>query len=397
MSETTVDSDLDPFASLPEVDHATLADLRQRCPVARIPTGWFLAAHSDVAEATRRIDTFVASFRQPGVVVPPEEQFINEIHEPRHGQIRKVINAAVAHHKAMRVEPLVRQLASDLLAPIVARGEGELVDELVAPIPVNVIAHLIGVPPGDWALFRRWSDEVVEGSYPTTYRNERGSGLAGAHPEFTAYVDGLIADRRRKSGDDDLLNRLLATEVDGRRLSDVEVRTQMIFLIISGNETTRHLIANLLTGVATDAVLWAALRSDRTLVERVVEETLRLQPPIHVLLRNVERDTAIFGRQMCPGEKIVFGVASANRDESVFEAPEHFRLDRGNYRDHLAFGGGPHVCPGSALARLEARVVLETVLDELQEMSVEPGWQRRKVPVFWANGPVDLPVRVVAA
>ena len=199
MSETTVDSDLDPFASLPEVDHADVG--RSASTLSRGADTYRLVPRCP--QRRRRgdevgVDTFVASFRQPGVVVPPEEQFINEIHEPRHGRIRKVINATVAHHKAMRVEPFVRQLCSELLDPIVARGEGELVDELVAPIPVNVIAHLIGVPPGDWALFRRWSDEVVEGSYPTTYRNERGSGLAGAHPEFTAYVDGLIADRRRK-------------------------------------------------------------------------------------------------------------------------------------------------------------------------------------------------------
>ena len=172
----------------------------------------------------------------------------------------------------------------------------------------------------------------------------------------------------------------------------------MIFLLISGNETTRHLIASLLTGVATDAVLWAALRSDRTLVERAVEETLRLQPPIHVLLRNVERDTDDVRAADVPRreDRFRYGFRQPRR-VVFFEAPEHFRLDRENYRDHLAFGGGPHVCPGSALARLEARVALETVLDELQAMTVEPGWHYRKVPVFWANGPVDLPVRVVAA
>ena len=169
-----------------------------------------------------------------------------------------------------------------------------------------------------------------------------------------------------------------------------------MFLIISGNETTRHLIANLMATVASDPALFDTLAADRSLIERAVEESLRVDPPIHELLRNVEETTDVFGRAMCPGEKIIFGIASANRDESVHEDAGSFRLDRDNWREHLSFGGGPHVCPGSSLARLEARVALETVLDRCSSMRTTPGWERRKTPVFWANGPVDLPVVVDA-
>lgn len=392
---TDIDVDFDPFAAKDEVQHELFTEIRGRCPVARIESGWFLSRQADVLEATRQVDLFVASFREPGVVVPEEEKFVNEIAEPRHGQIRKIINATVAHHKSMKVEPFIRDLCNEYLDPIIARGDGELIAEFVAPIPVNVIAHLIGVPRDDWADFRRWSDEVVEGTVPTKNRNERGEGLAGGHPEFAGYVDALIADRLR-SGDrpDDLVTRLLDTEIDGVRLSPVEIRTQLVFLIISGNETTRHLIANLMATVAADPALFDRLAADRSLIERAVEESLRLDPPIHELLRNVEAPTDIFGREMCPGEKIIFGIASANRDETVHDDAASFRLDRDNWREHLAFGGGPHVCPGSSLARLEARVALETVLDRCASMRTAPGWQRRKTPVFWANGPVDLPVVV---
>ena len=213
-----------------------------------------------------------------------------------------------------------------------------------------------------------WSDEVVEGTYPTQFRNERGEGLAGAHPEFCAYIDGLIAERHR-DGDrpDDLVTRLMYTEVDGKRLTDVEVRTQLVFLIISGNETTRHLIANLIATVVSDPELFAELKADRSLVERAVEESLRIDSPVHVLLRNCEQATTMFGVEMQPGEKIAFGVASANRDESKYEDPHNFRLDRTNWREHFAFGGGPHICPGASLARLEARVALETFLDRVDD------------------------------
>jgi cytochrome P450 len=390
-----IDIDLDPFNSSAQLHPDELRRMRNECPVARIPVGWYLSTQAEVLEAMRLVDTFVASFRAPGVVVPEDEKFINEIAEPRHGRVRKIINASVAHHKAMKVEPFIRDLCNEYFDRLIERGGGDMVADFVAPIPINVIAHLIGVPREDWMSFWRWSDEVVEGTYPTQYRNERGEGLAGAHPEFTNYVDALIAQRRSDPArPDDLLTRLLTTEIDGRPLSDVEVRTQLIFIIISGNETTRHLIANLMVTVASRPDLLAALRADRSLVERMVEESLRLQPPIHLLLRNVAEDNTVFGREMCVGEKIVFGIASANRDDTVHADADEFRLDRANFRDHVAFGGGAHVCPGSALARLEARVALETLLDRIESIEVEPDWTWRKTPVFWANGPVDLLVKV---
>ena len=390
--------EFDPFASTAEVPHALFAEMRQSCPVARTPSGWYLAKYEDVVEATKHLDQFVSSFREPGVVVPDEEQFINEIHEPRHGKIRKIINTTVAHHRTMHVEGFVRDLCNEYLDPILARGHGELISEFVAPVPINVIAYLIGVPRGDWAQFRAWSDELVEGTYPTKYRNERGVGMAGAHPEFAAYVDALIEARKVDvDRPDDLVTRLMYTEVEGRRLTDLEVRTQLVFLIVSGNETTRHLIANLLGRVCTQPELFARLQADRSLVERAVEESLRLDPPVFTLLRNCEKPTDMFGTPMEAGEKIVFGVASANRDETVHEAPDEFRLDRPNFRDHVAFGGGPHICPGASLARLEARVALDTFLDRVGTAAPVDGWTWRKTPVFWANGPVDLPCALTPA
>lgn len=393
--DDAIDVELDPFEAGDHVPYEQLRSMRQQCPVARIPVGWYLTRQDEILDAVKQVETFVASFRAPGVVVPEEEQFINEMVEPRHTQVRKIINASVAYHKAMKVEPFVRQLAEEMLEPVLERGRGDLVGDFVVSIPVNVIAHLIGVPRGDWQRFWHWSDEVVEGTYPTLYRNERGEGLAGAHPEFTEYVDALIAARRKEADPpDDFLTRLITTEFEGRHLTDVEIRTQLVFLIISGNETTRHLIANLLATVATRPDVFATLQADRSLVERAVEESLRVQPPIHILLRNVAADTSSLGRPMCAGEKIVFGLASANRDETVHEDPDEFRLDRPNWREHVAFGGGPHVCPGSALARLEARVVLETVLDRVGAIEVDDDWTWRKTPVFWGNGPVDLPVHL---
>ena len=354
-----------------------------------------MARFDDVLAATKDPDTFVASFREPGVVVPEEEQLVNEIPRPRHGQIRRIINSAIAAHRVGRIEPFCRDLCQQLLDGILAEtGPSDLVADYVMPVPNSVIAQLLGAPPEDFQLWAGWSDDVVQGTYPTQNRNERGEGLAGAHPEFVAYVDSLIASRRAAPRDD-FITRLLNTEVEGRRLTDIEARTQLVFLFISGNETTRHLIANVLWSLADDPDLLEQLRADRQLVPTAVEESLRHDPPIRFLMRNCTIATELHGRQLCPHEKVAFGVASANRDESHFEDADRFRVDRPDPRGHLAFGGGPHVCPGASLARLEARVAVEVFLDKVASMTpVQPG-RYQPVDVTWAHGPQALEVELV--
>lgn len=379
-------------------DEPEFARLRAEAPVTRTPSGaWYLARYADVLAATKDVTTFIASFRDPGVVVPDEEQLVSEIPEPRHGQIRRIINSAIAAHRIGRVEPFCASLCHELLDTLLATDRPvDLVGEYVMPVPNNVIAHLLGAPPEDFRLWAAWSDEVVQGTYPTQNRNERGEGIAGAHPEFVAYVDALIAARRAHPKDD-FITRLLTTEVDGRRLTDVELRSQLVFLFISGNETTRHLISNLLWTIANDPALFARLRADRALIVNAVEESLRHDPPIQFLLRNCSTEAELHGAQLCPRDKVAFGLASANRDESRYEDPDTFVLDRADARSHLAFGGGPHICPGASLARLEARVAVEVLLDRVTAIRALAPDVYEEVPVGWAHGPRMLTVELTPA
>ncbi len=378
-------------------DDPELARLRRDEPISKTPSGaWFMARYDDVLAATKDTATFLASFREPGVVVPDEEQLANEIPEPRHGQIRKIINSAIASHKIARLEPYIVDLCHQLLDSLLDhRGPVDLVAEFVIPVPNNVIAHLLGAQPADYRLWAQWSEEVVQGTYPTKNRNDRGEGLAGAHPEFAAYVDALIKDRRTTSRDD-FISRLVHTEIDGRRLSDVEARSQLVFLFISGNETTRHLIGNLLWTIAQDGALLDRLRNDRGAIPAAIEESLRHDPPVKFLMRNCMIETEIRHQQICPHDKVAFGLASANRDEDRYHNPHEFDLDRADIRSHLAFGGGPHICPGASLARLEARVAVEAFLDRIAAVRpVEPG-NYQNVAVTWARGPQHLVVELKA-
>lgn len=388
---TTVD--YDPFDVAADVPIDALREMRATCPVGRIDVGWLLTTHADVKSAVRDVDTFRTSYREPGVVVPEEEQLLPEMPEPRHGKVRRIVNAVVGWHKAVRMEGFIRDLSHEYLDALLERGEGDLVADFAAPIPINVMAEMLGVPRADWPLFRMWSDEVVQGEYVNKNRTARGEGFGGGHPEFSAYVDEIIRERT-VSGDrhDDMVTRLIYTEVDGLRLTPIEIRTQLISLILGGNETTRHLIANILARLACEPALLEHLHADPAHIAAAVEESLRLEPPIHQMLRTVEKPLDRFGPAMCPGDKIVYAVASANRDERVFPDPDAWRLDRDNGRDHLAFGDGPHICPGQAIARLEGRVTTEVFVERVGRLAPVDGWRYRKVPVFWANGPIDVRV-----
>ncbi len=394
-----LESDFDPLDLSHGIPYSGLARLRDEAPVYKAPSGyWFLSRYDDVLAAAEAIDTFKSSFRSPGVVVPEEEMLVSEIPEPRHGWMRRILNSSLAVHRIGAVRPFVRELAERLLDDILKGERGELVSDFCVPIPNSVIAHLLGVPTCDFPLWARWADDVVQGDYAAQNRNERGEGFAGGFPEFTAYVDGKIAERRAQTdAPDDLINRLMTGDVLGKKLTDVELRTQIIFLLVAGNETTRNLTGNILSRLATDPVLYRELRRRRELASNMVEETLRFQPSAAYLLRDCIKDTQIHGVEIREGEKVVFCLASANRDERKFENPDEFRLDRPDPKSHLAFGAGRHVCPGAALARLEATVALEVMLEEVSEIRAEPGYERERIPVFWSDGPISVPVELVAA
>lgn len=388
------ESGFDPLDLSQGIPHEGYRRLRAELPVSRAPSGaWFLARQADVLAAANDVHTFRSSFRDPGVVVPDEEMLISEIPEPRHGRVRRVVNSAVAAHRLGAIEEFVQKLANRLLDALLATGRGELVADFVMPIPASAIGTLLGVPVEDHARWAHWSDEVVQGDYSRKNRTGRGEGLAGGHPEFAAYIDATIAAHAANPDPpNDFLTRLLRTEVDGYRLSGVELRTLLAFLLVSGNETTRHLIGNVLQTLATRPDLYARVRADASLVPNAIEESLRLDPPVAFLLRECQADTEMHGIRIRRGEKVAFGIASANRDERHYADPDEFRLDRAKPSAHVAFGGGPHVCPGSALARLEGRTALRVFRERVAAFEPEPGFVRAKVPTFWANGPARLPV-----
>lgn len=393
----------DPFDNAQDVPWDLFATLREKCPVGSLDAGQLLLTrYDDVHEALKdggeRIRNFAheGGMRAPGVHVPEEERLINEIDGPRHTRRRKLLLTALHPRLIAKAEPYIRDLGTRLLAPVIERGRGDLVKEFTGPLPGMVFAHVLGLPEGDYPQFKAWGDEVLSDTYPTLNRTKRGEGLHGAHPELSAYIDGLVADRRRHPRED-LVTRMANPDTHGDALSDTEIRVTVMHLIIAGHETTTNLIGNLLEHLLTEPPDRRRLQEDPSLIAAAVEESLRRDPPVLIQPKTCVAPLVV-GEQTVPaGVRVVLSVASANRDRATYRSPDTFDLDRFDPAPHNAFGGGAHFCPGAPLARLEARIATELFVEHLDGAQLAPDYRREKVHVFWANGPRSLPITVAGA
>jgi cytochrome P450 len=383
----------DPLAPTNEVQHERLGRLRRECPVSLTPNGtWYLARHADVVTASRDVERIESAFLAPdGADV--DTQFLPFISEPEHGRVRRVINAAIATHRLSRIESPLRALCDSLLDPVVDSGRGDLGERYIAPIPAAGIGYLLGLPDEHQPRFIAWAHGLFGGSVLGDAESARRSRRAMR--EISAYLDAEIAARLSSDDPpDDFITRLVNTEVAGTRLSPIASRTQLIFLLVAGTETTRNLLANAMLRLASTPELIAQLRTQPDHVVPLIEESLRVDPPLTFLLRECKEAVSIGGTDLAEGATVAFGLAAANRDEAVFDRPDEFDLDRANVRSHLAFGDGPHICPGAALARIEARIAIEVLLARVETISLDPAFRYEKTPVPFTNGPVTLPVHV---
>jgi len=338
--------------------------------------------HDDVDHVLRQIWDFGGSMGY-NPDLPEEEQILPSIPEPRHGRIRRVINGVIAPGRLKPVEPYVRDLTRQILTEIVTGKTVDVVAALVDPIPVRAMTFTFGIPEGDADRFRRMSDEMVENSTEVMT-----TGIGGLHPEFSSYVDELVAERRRITvRPNDVLTRLIEADIEGEPLSPIAVRTQMMILILAGNETTRNLLGNLLYSLARAPELVAELRRDPTTVaDAIVQESLRLDAPVQSLFRTCLKPTTVGDTGLDAGNVVQVCLGSANRDSTKFDDPDEFRIDRANQRDHLSFGSGPHICPGATLARMEGRIVLEELADRVSAIRLAPDQPPEFSQFFVARG-----------
>jgi cytochrome P450 len=289
---------------------------------------------------------------------------------PEHTRLRGLVSQAFTPKRIRELEPRIEAIAHQLLDDALARREVDLVDALTYPLPVIVIAEMIGVPAEDRARFKAWSDALVAplGSIffapPSPEMVAEQRRIRG---ELESYFVKLVEDRRR-TPKDDLLTALVQAELEGSRLSFEELLAMLILLLVAGNETTTNLIGNAALELLAHPDALAALRADPSLVPGAVEEVLRYASPVQMDPRIATRDVEIQGRTVPAGEFVLCWLGSANRDEAVFDDPETFDVRR-EKNNHIAFGFGPHYCLGASVATLEAVVAVRVLLERTRSFA----------------------------
>lgn len=290
---------------------------------------------------------------------------------PRHDELRSVVEEAFRPRQLRELEPRMRTITHELLDEALADADGQfdLVEALSYPLPVIVIAELLGVPSDEREQFKRWSDTLVQSADDTTGAEAIADDQQNAGEEMAEYFARQIEERRQQPRDD-LLTTIATNEGEGGRLSRREALGMCTLLLTAGNITTTNLITNAVRCLDTrDAETHARLADNEAALTSAIEETLRHRSPVQAILRNVTEETELGGETLQPGEEVVLWAGSANRDGRQFDDPDSFRPDR-SPNQHLGFGYGTHYCLGAPLARLEAKVALDVLLNRLSGIGV---------------------------
>lgn len=321
---------------------------------------------------------------------PPQTSLIT-VDPPFHRQLRGLVTQAFTPRAIAAMEPRIRQIVNEQLDQVIASGRMDVIADLSYPLPVIVIAEMLGVPSTDRADFKRWSDAVVavDPNDPNLISDRASGEVSPEIEEMTRYFTTMI-EQRRQQPQDDLISQMIAAQLDGRHLTQEELLGFCVLLLIAGNITTTSLLSNAIWCFDEQPEAWAQLRADPSLIPGAIEEVLRYRSPVKSLFRVVSQDTEVGGHLLKAGAMVMPWIGAANHDPAQFVEPELFDITRTPNR-HISFGHGVHFCLGAPLARLEARVALEEMVRRMETVRIAPGTQLEPLKSFM-YGLKQLPV-----
>jgi cytochrome P450 len=356
---------------------ATFARMRREDPVYQHGTMynrpvWYVTRYEEVDAVLRDSQRFALDFRlafDPETLAqfPNEPQLMDMVNNhlltkegEDHRRLRALVSKAFTPRRIAELRPRIQAIASELLDNVQDRQEMDLVEDYAFPLPITVIAELLGIPVEDRAKFREWSDGFVNAAATENFEEDFYASAMG----FVGYL-GQVFEERRANPQDDLISALIQAEEEGDRLSVEELFSMVVLLIIAGHETTVSLIGNSVVALLANPEVLEHLRQNPDRMPQAVEELLRYTSPVQrSITRWVTEDVEIGGQQLRRGDMVIAVLGSANRDGSTFENPDLLDIERDN-RQHVAFGRGAHYCLGAPLARLEAEIALNTLLARL--------------------------------
>ncbi|MEI7715510.1 MAG: cytochrome P450 [Mycobacterium sp.] len=375
-SDTKPDVDLTDGNFYAGDTHPAYRWMREHQPVFRDRKGLGAAStYQAVIEAERKPEVF----SNAGGIRPDQDgvEMMIEMDDPQHLLRRKLVNNGFTRKRVKDQEAKIAALCDTLIDAVCERGECDFVRDLAAPLPMAVIGDMLGVLPEERAMFLKWSDDLV--SFLSSTAAEADFQISmDAFAAYSEYMMSMIT-ARKAAPTDDLVSVLVHSEVEGSHLEDHQIVTEVLLLLIGGDETTRHTLSGGTRQLLLHPDQHRRLVKDHSLLPNAIEEMLRWTSPVKNMARTVTADIEFHGTQLHQGEKIILLFESANFDEKVFEDPESFDIER-TPNNHLAFGFGTHFCLGNQLARLEASIMQSHLLKRLPDMRL-------------ASDDADLPLR----
>lgn len=347
---------------------------------SRLINGWVLSRYADINE-TLTDSRFIADERKlpdfekrrqriiktAGIPDDPPVPSMLRLDPPDHTRLRSLVNKAFTPRAIEKLRPRVEEIVNELIDAAADKGSMDVIEDLAYPLPVMVIAEMLGVPADDREQLKRWSDEIVLtlGTVPDGDKTRRAYE---AGKEMMAYVE-KIAEERQGEPRDDLLSALLAVEEEGDRLSIEEVYSTILLILVAGNETTTNLIGNGLLALFRNPDQLELLRDDPALAQSAVEELLRYDSPVQATARFVTEEVALNGHTVKPFQQVVLLLGAANRDPEQFTDPDRLDITR-EEGSPLSFSHGIHFCLGAPLARIEAQIALPAMLQRFPDLKL---------------------------
>jgi len=382
-------------------DHA-LAALRRDDPISWDPESewWLVTRHADVRHVSRNPEIFSSEPKGPWHV--SELHFSMQAMDGKtHLRHRNVVSRAFTPRMVSMLAERARRYADEAIDALDGRSTADFVTDLAVPVPMRIIADMLGVADGDLDRFREWTDATISGT-DTSKELDRAASDGMLLGELREYISKKVSDRRTQA-QDDILSRIIAAS-DGGLLEEVpetmdasdgfaadEITDMALFLLMAGNETTRNGISQGMLALLQHPEERARLAADPSLWETAADEILRWTTPVRAMRRVALCDTTLGGQAIAQGDSVVMVYASANRDEAVFEQPHRFRVDR-TPNEHLSLGFGPHYCLGANLARMEIRATLERVLTRLPDLRLAEGSEPVFMPSALIDGILSMPI-----